>query len=153
METLAIWTDVYRKIIEYVCKNHHSSNMCEHRSHKWWNVQCLYLPPQGPLLPTSWTSGVADLSGDDEGLLEIPTATYQPLTLGALMSTTVDILSFYKHLYNNIVKSKIWYTDLCWDVNLTNQMNFRSLEVVCRGSETQLQVIEKLNWISQYSRG
>ena len=69
------------------------------------------------------------------------------------MSTTVDILSFYKHLYNNIVKSKIWYTDLCWDLNLTNQINFRSLEVVCRGSETQLQVIEKLNWIYQYSRG
>ena len=32
-------------------------------------------------------------------------------------------------------------------------MNFQSLEVVCRGSETQLQVTENLNWITQCSKG
>ena len=33
-----------------------------------------------------------------------------------------------------------------WDLNFTNNINFQPLEVVCRGSETQLQVIEDLNW-------
>ena len=34
-----------------------------------------------------------------------------------------------------------------------NHTNFQSLEVVDRGSETQLQVTENLNSISQYSKG
>ena len=32
-----------------------------------------------------------------------------------------------------------------WDVNFTNNINYQSLEVVYRGSETQLQVIENSN--------
>ena len=39
-------------------------------------------------------------------------------------------------------------TDICWDLNLTTHINFRSLEVVCRGSETQLQLTENLNLIA-----
>ena len=31
------------------------------------------------------------------------------------------------------------------DINFTNLLNFQSLEVVCRGSETQLQVTENLH--------
>ena len=34
-----------------------------------------------------------------------------------------------------------------------NHIDFQSLEVVDRGSETQLQVIENLNWIDQCSKG
>ena len=73
------------------------------------------------------------------------------------MSTTVDILRFYWHLYIQLLKVKMcfqfWNTDICWDFNLTNNTNFQSLEVVDRGSETQLQVTENLNWISQCSKG
>ena len=36
-------------------------------------------------------------------------------------------------------------TDICWEINFTYRINFQSLEVVYRGSETQLQVTEKLN--------
>ena len=58
------------------------------------------------------------------------------------MSTTVDILCFSKHLYNQLLKNKIcfqsWNTDIYWDVNFTNNTNFQSLEVVDRGSKTQL---------------
>ena len=32
-----------------------------------------------------------------------------------------------------------------WDLNVANHTNFQSLEVVDRGSETQLQVSENLN--------
>ena len=39
---------------------------------------------------------------------------------------------------------------MCWD--FTNNRNFQSLEVVCRGSETQIQVTENLNFISQWSK-
>ena len=44
-------------------------------------------------------------------------------------------------------------TDICWDLNFTNNTNFLSLEVVDRGSETQLQVTENLNCIGQCSKG
>ena len=42
-------------------------------------------------------------------------------------------------------------TDICWDLNFTNNTNFQSLEVVDRGSETQLQVAENLNFLAQCS--
>ena len=47
------------------------------------------------------------------------------------------------------------HVDICWDLNFTNQTNFQSLEVVCRGSETQLQMAEnfKLNGEFQCSGG
>ena len=35
--------------------------------------------------------------------------------------------------------------------NFTNPSNFQSLEVVGRGSETQREVTENLNWIAQNS--
>ena len=38
---------------------------------------------------------------------------------------------------------------MCWDLNLTIKTNFQSLEVVDRGSETQLQVTENLNFLAQ----
>ena len=36
-----------------------------------------------------------------------------------------------------------------WDLDFTNNINFQSFEVVCRGSETQLQVTEVvcLSWL------
>ena len=41
-----------------------------------------------------------------------------------------------------VVESKLcfqsWNTDICWDINFTNHTNFYALEVVDRGSETQL---------------
>ena len=56
-----------------------------------------------------------------------------------------------------VVKSKMcfqsWNTDICWDLNFTNNTNLQSLEVVDRGSETQLQVTENLNGIAQCSKG
>ena len=64
------------------------------------------------------------------------------------MSTTVDILRFYWHLYNQLLKVKCAFnfeTEICWDLNFINNTNFQSLEVVDRGSETQLQVAENLN--------
>ena len=79
------------------------------------------------------------------------------LTLRTLMSTTVDILCFRKHLYNQIVKNKICLqsrnTDICWDLNFTNNTNFQAFEVVDRGSETQLRVAENLNFLAQCSKG
>ena len=51
------------------------------------------------------------------------------------MSTTVDILCFYNHLYDQLLKVKY----------ASNLEHFQSLEVVCRGSETQLQVTVNLN--------
>ena len=48
-----------------------------------------------------------------------------------------------------VVKSEICFqslnTDIWWDFNFTINLIFRSLEVVCRGSETQLQMTENLN--------
>ena len=40
-----------------------------------------------------------------------------------------------------------------WDLYFTNNINFQSLEVVDRGSETQLQVTENLNVLAQCSKG
>ena len=63
------------------------------------------------------------------------------------MSTTVDILCFISTCItpdNQLLKVKYAFNleklDIYWDLNFTNSMNFRSLEVVYRGSETQLQV-------------
>ena len=57
----------------------------------------------------------------------------------------------------SVVESKIcfhsWNSDVCWGLNFTNNTNFHSLEVVDRGSETQLQVSENLNWIAQWYKG
>ena len=62
------------------------------------------------------------------------------------MSTPVDILGFYWHLYNQLLKLKCAFNfDIYWDLNFTNNTNFQSLEVVDRGSETQPQVTENLN--------
>ena len=46
-----------------------------------------------------------------------------------------------------------WTSDICWDLNFTNHINFQPLEVVCRGSETQLQVAENLNGIAEELHG
>ena len=43
------------------------------------------------------------------------------------------------------VKYALNHTDIYWDLNFSNNINFQSLEVVCRGSETQLQVTENVN--------
>ena len=67
------------------------------------------------------------------------------------MSTTVDNLSFYKHLYNQFLKVKYPFdleTLIYWDLYFTNHINFQSLEVVYRGSETQLQVTKNSNCIA-----
>ena len=65
------------------------------------------------------------------------------------MSTTVDILRFHWHLYNQLLKVKCAFnfenTDIFWYLNFPNNTHFQSLEVVDRGSETQLQVTENLN--------
>ena len=54
-------------------------------------------------------------------------------------------------------KNKIYLqslnTNICWYLDFTKQVDFQSLEVVDRGSETQLQVTENLNWIAQWSEG
>ena len=39
------------------------------------------------------------------------------------------------------------------NLDFANQTNFQSLEVVDRGSETQLQVAENLNFLTQCSKG
>ena len=39
------------------------------------------------------------------------------------------------------------------NLDFANKTNFQSLEVVDRGSETQLQVAEKLNFLAQCSKG
>ena len=88
------------------------------------------------------------------------------------MSTTVDILRFYWHLYNQLLKVKyetliyivpldmkgcichftkwqihpfISKETICWALHFTNNTHFQSLEVVDRGSETQLKVAENLH--------
>ena len=68
------------------------------------------------------------------------------------MSTAVDILCFFSTCItpnNELLKVKyalnLETLILYWDFNFTNNINFRSLEVVYRGSETQLQVTENLN--------
>ena len=33
-------------------------------------------------------------------------------------------------------------TDICWELNFTNNTHFQSLEVVDRGNETQLQCLK-----------
>ena len=65
------------------------------------------------------------------------------------MSTTVHILRFYWHVYNQLLRIKSAFNfgtlDIYWDLNFTITKNFQSLEVVDRGSETQLQMTENLN--------
>ena len=68
------------------------------------------------------------------------------------MSTAVDILCFFSTCLtpdNQLLKVKYAFNleTLIYvgDLNFTNHINFQSLEVVGRGSETQLQVIENLN--------
>ena len=52
------------------------------------------------------------------------------LTLRALMSTTVDILRFYWHLHNELLKVKCAFnfenTNIRWDFNFINNTNFQS---------------------------
>ena len=68
------------------------------------------------------------------------------LSLKPLMSTTVDILRFYRHLYSELLKVKCAFNfETLIYVRFTNNTNFQSLEVVDRGSETQLQVTENSN--------
>ena len=72
------------------------------------------------------------------------------------MSTTEDILHFYWHLYNQLLNIKYasnLETLIYWDLNFTNNTNFQSLEVVDRGSKTQLQVDKSLNFLAQCSQG
>ena len=76
----------------------------------------------------------------------------QLLTLTALMSTTVDILCFISTCRtpdNELFKVKYAFNHetsiIYWNLNFTNNIHFQSLEVVYRGSETQLQVTENLN--------
>ena len=68
------------------------------------------------------------------------------------MSTTVDILCFISTCItpdNDLFTVKYAFNldTLIYigDLNFTNLTNFQSLEVVDRGSETQLQVTENLN--------
>ena len=66
------------------------------------------------------------------------------------MSTAVDILCFISTCLtpdNELftVKYLEILTDIYWDLNFTNNINFLSLEVVYRGSETQLQVTKNFN--------
>ena len=42
---------------------------------------------------------------------------------------------------------------MCWNLNLAINTNFQSLEIKDRGSETQLQVTENLNFLAQCSKG
>ena len=71
------------------------------------------------------------------------------LNLRTLMSTTVDILRFYWHLYNQLlkIKSAFNFETPIYIGTLISQKktHFQSLEVVDRDSETQLQVTENLN--------
>ena len=76
------------------------------------------------------------------------------------MSTTVDIPCYIRNCIipdNQLLQSKYAFnlenTDICWDLNFTNTTNFQSLEVVDRGSETQLQVTENLNFLAQCAKG
>ena len=75
------------------------------------------------------------------------------------MSTTVDILCFISSCMtpdNQLLNVKYAFNletliYICGDLNFTNYMHFQLLEVVCRGSETQLQFTENLNCITQCS--
>ena len=73
------------------------------------------------------------------------------------MSTTVDILCFYWHLYNQLLKvgCAFNFETLIYVGTYISQKNtnFQSFEVVDRGSETQLQMTENSNWIGQRSKG
>ena len=40
-----------------------------------------------------------------------------------------------------------------WDLNFTNNINFKSVEVADRGSETQLQGTKNFNFLAQCSKG
>ena len=67
------------------------------------------------------------------------------------MSTVVDILCFIStsRTPDNelfiVIYAPSLETLIYWDFNFTNNIHFQSVEVVCRGSETQLQVIENLS--------
>ena len=65
------------------------------------------------------------------------------------MSTTVDILRFYSHLYSQLLRVKCAFNfeTLIYVETSISQIAqiFSHLEVVDRGSETQLQVTENLN--------
>ena len=82
---------------------------------------------------------VKPLSGPHHPLLNVAELM---LTLSTLISTTVDILLFYWNLYNQLLKVKCAFnfekTIIRWDLYFTNTTIFQSLEVVDRGSETQL---------------
>ena len=76
------------------------------------------------------------------------------------MSTTVDILCFIstcRTTDNELFKVKYAFNHetsiIYWNLNFTNNINFQSLEVVCRGSDTQLQVTENLDWTAPRSKG
>ena len=73
------------------------------------------------------------------------------------MPTTIDILFFYLHLHNELLKVKyalnletlIYFRTY---FRISHNLIFQSLVVVDRDSETQLQVIENSNWIDQCSK-
>ena len=64
----------------------------------------------------------------------------------ALVSTTIEILSFYWHFYTHILKGKFVRNLLYWEI-MPIPCNFQSLEAVYRSSLTKFQVTENLNWI------
>ena len=51
-------------------------------------------------------------------------------------------------LNNLAVKGLIFYISICCDLKSTNISNFYPVEVVCRGSETQLQLSENVDFIT-----
>ena len=57
-------------------------------------------------------------------------------------------------MYNQLLKIKYaFYLEiLIYIGTFANTMHFQSLEVVDRGSETQLQVAENLNFLAQWSK-
>ena len=65
-----------------------------------------------------------------------------------MMSSTVDILRFYQHPHNHVSKVKFMPSflntryNLCCDLNFKNHINVQSIEIVYRGSETQLQLTD-----------
>ena len=67
------------------------------------------------------------------------------------MPTTLDIQCFYWHLNSQLLKVKYWYVlnleilKYVWTCvgTFPNYIYFQSLGVVCRDSETQLQMTEK----------
>ena len=62
---------------------------------------------------------------------------------------------FYWYSYDQSLKHKIclklWNTDTRWDISFAILIDFQSVDVVCRGSETQLQLTENSNWTAQSS--